>query len=210
MRCIVDSFRATVRARTSLWALLALPLLLLLGCQHGETPTEARGVPSYSEHSSSDHRFVSASAGVFHTCGVTAGSRAFCWGRNDQGQLGDGTTSQRLTPVAVSGDHRFASVSAGGPHTCGITANGQAFCWGRNQKGELSQSLGTTGSPPSARAGRTRALDRMERKFRPAASPSAARRSAGAVTSLANWATAHVSNVSVRLSSPGVATGSFR
>jgi alpha-tubulin suppressor-like RCC1 family protein len=137
MRCIVDSFRATVRARTSLWALLALPLLLLLGCQHGETPTEARGVPSYSEHSSSDHRFVSASAGVFHTCGVTAGSRAFCWGRNDQGQLGDGTTSQRLTPVAVSGDHRFASVSAGGPHTCGITANGQAFCWGRNQKGEL-------------------------------------------------------------------------
>jgi alpha-tubulin suppressor-like RCC1 family protein len=41
-------------------------------------------------------------AGQYHTCGVTLGNVAYCWGLNSEGQLGDGTTTTRLTPVAVA------------------------------------------------------------------------------------------------------------
>ena len=42
-------------------------------------------------------RFSSVSGGLFHSCGVSTSSTAYCWGRNDQGQLGDGTTSTRVS-----------------------------------------------------------------------------------------------------------------
>ena len=47
-------------------------------------------------------KFESISAGAGHTCGVTPDGSLYCWGRNDKGQLGDGTTVNRLTPVRVS------------------------------------------------------------------------------------------------------------
>jgi alpha-tubulin suppressor-like RCC1 family protein len=46
---------------------------------------------------------VSASLNGFTTCGITTGQRAYCWGSNYVGQLGDGTTTTSLTPVAVVG-----------------------------------------------------------------------------------------------------------
>ena len=46
-------------------------------------------------------KFVGVSAGGYHTCGATADGSLYCWGRNDKGQLGDGTTVNRLTPVRV-------------------------------------------------------------------------------------------------------------
>jgi alpha-tubulin suppressor-like RCC1 family protein len=45
--------------------------------------------------------FTSISAGRFHTCGVATGGAAYCWGANDVGELGDGTTTFRLVPVPV-------------------------------------------------------------------------------------------------------------
>jgi alpha-tubulin suppressor-like RCC1 family protein len=48
-------------------------------------------------------QFATASIGTTHACGVTIGSAAYCWGMNDHGQLGDGSTIERATPVAVSG-----------------------------------------------------------------------------------------------------------
>jgi alpha-tubulin suppressor-like RCC1 family protein len=81
--------------------------------------------------------------GLSHTCGVTTGSRAFCWGSNDYGQLGNGTTTQRLTPVAVAGGLTFRHVSVGTGHypfTCGVTTTNRAYCWGRNNYGQLGDS----------------------------------------------------------------------
>lgn len=82
--------------------------------------------------------FISLSAGWDHTCVVTAGGQARCWGANGFGQLGDGSIIQRSTPVEVrllaSGAQKLA---AGYYHTCAITAAGGVNCWGRNWSGQL-------------------------------------------------------------------------
>lgn len=87
-------------------------------------------------------RFRQLAAGFFQTCGVTTNNVAYCWGRNDVGQLGDGTTANRLLPVPVAGGLRFHQVSAADFHTCGVTTGSQAHCWGRNFGGQLGD--GTT------------------------------------------------------------------
>src|SRR6266566_2068549 len=81
--------------------------------------------------------FASVNGGYVHTCGVTTGGAAYCWGDNFFGQLGDGTTAGRTTPVPVAGGLRFAAVSAGSFHTCGVTTGGAASCWGDNSSGQL-------------------------------------------------------------------------
>ena len=86
--------------------------------------------------------FASVSAGNLHTCGLTVTGNAHCWGFNDFGQLGDGSTTGSLTPVLVSGGIRFSSISTKGGHTCGVTSVGEAYCWGENFSGELGD--GTT------------------------------------------------------------------
>jgi alpha-tubulin suppressor-like RCC1 family protein len=76
-------------------------------------------------------RFRQVSAGGFHTCAVTPLNKPFCWGFNASGQLGDGTTTQRVTPVAVqTGGRAFAAVTSGSRHTCGLTTGNRAYCWG--------------------------------------------------------------------------------
>jgi hypothetical protein len=73
-----------------------------------------------------------------HTCGLTADGSAYCWGGNDNGELGNGTIGGAgWTPQLVVGNHRFSSISAGYTHSCGITADETALCWGRNYAGQL-------------------------------------------------------------------------
>jgi alpha-tubulin suppressor-like RCC1 family protein len=76
------------------------------------------------------------------SCGLTNAGAAYCWGSNDGGQLGDGTTVSRLTPIAVQGGLAFLSLVTGDRHTCGLTSAGAAFCWGLNDFGQLGD--GTT------------------------------------------------------------------
>ena len=85
---------------------------------------------------------ASVGAGNIHTCGLTVTGNAYCWGFNDFGQLGDGSTTGSLTPVLVSGGIRFSSISTQGGHTCGVTSVGDAYCWGENFLGQLGD--GTT------------------------------------------------------------------
>jgi alpha-tubulin suppressor-like RCC1 family protein len=74
-----------------------------------------------------------------HACGVATDGKAWCWGSNAHGELGDNSTTNRLVPVLVAGNLTFSSISAGVLHTCGIAAN-QAYCWGDNSYGQLGSS----------------------------------------------------------------------
>jgi alpha-tubulin suppressor-like RCC1 family protein len=78
---------------------------------------------------------------------------AYCWGANDYGQLGDGSTSSRTTPTAVVGGFSFQSLSAGYSHACGVTGAGAAYCWGRNASGQLGDGTTTDRPTPSPVAG---------------------------------------------------------
>ena len=91
-------------------------------------------------------RFRQLGAGTYHTCGVTMDYRAYCWGGNSTGQLGDGTTTNRLTPVPVAGGRQFRRVDAGDSHTCGVSyPDNRAYCWGWNRAGQLG--VGTNTGP---------------------------------------------------------------
>ena len=99
--------------------------------------------------------FTSLVAGDIHTCGLTSGGTAYCWGANRWGQIGDGTTEPPTTPVAVSGGRTFTSLVAGGYHTCGLTSGGTAYCWGANGDGRLGDGTAINRTAPSAVSGLT-------------------------------------------------------
>ncbi len=73
-----------------------------------------------------------ASAAVFrhrHACAIAKGALA-CWGDNEAGQLGEGTTKARAAPARVALGGRFSQVSLGWGHSCALRADGRVFCWG--------------------------------------------------------------------------------
>jgi alpha-tubulin suppressor-like RCC1 family protein len=112
-------------------------LVALVGCREdAESPTAPEPPPALDITPAAALSFRQVSAGGTHSCGVTTDNRAYCWGVGG-GPLGDGTTTQRLTPVAVTGGLRFLHVSAGGSHTCGLTTENRAYCWGDNVFGQL-------------------------------------------------------------------------
>lgn len=82
--------------------------------------------------------------GGSHACGVTVAGVVYCWGGNEFGQPGDGSRTNRLTPVPVMGGLTLRSVSAGTAHNCGISTNGDTYCWGLNNSGQLGAASGDT------------------------------------------------------------------
>jgi alpha-tubulin suppressor-like RCC1 family protein len=100
-------------------------------------------------------RFKQVAAGDSHSCGLAMDDRLYCWGYNIRGQVGDGTTATRTTPVAVDVDETFTRVVAREDQTCAIATDGTLYCWGANTYGQLGFppiNGATTRPVPVARA----------------------------------------------------------
>jgi alpha-tubulin suppressor-like RCC1 family protein len=89
----------------------------------------------------------SIDAGGSHSCALTTAGGVKCWGWNLHGQLGDGSTSSRYTPVNVSGlATGVQAIALGEYHTCALTTAGGVKCWGRNNYGQLGDGSTNTGT----------------------------------------------------------------
>ena len=90
---------------------------------------------------------IAISTGTFMTCAITTDGMGYCWGENDEGQLGNGTTnSRRMTPAEVlfPSGYTPVSISAGDDFACALMDNRKVMCWGENNDGRLGQGpLGT-------------------------------------------------------------------
>jgi len=100
--------------------------------------------------------FAALTGGSLHSCGLTTGGDAYCWGRGDKGQLGNGTFASDSLPVPVGGGLTFSLLTAGSEFTCGLTTIGEVFCWGDDAGGQLGDSgTGTFAVPHRVRGGLT-------------------------------------------------------
>ncbi len=115
--------------------------------QLGDGTTTYRSVPVAVSGLSSG--VVAIAAGDSHTCAVTQAGAVLCWGYNVNGQLGDGTTTDRLTPVVVSGlSSGVVAIAASGNQTCALTQAGAVQCWGYNVYGQLGDGTTTSRLTP--------------------------------------------------------------
>src|SRR5262249_12976685 len=89
--------------------------------------------------------FKVVSAGTNFTCALGTDDKAYCWGDNSHGEVGDGTNQQtRLKPTAVVGGRTYRQLRAGGDHTCAVTFADVVYCWGNNSVDELGAATPTT------------------------------------------------------------------
>ena len=91
---------------------------------------------------------VHVSASGAHSCALLPDGTLSCWGYNEFGQLGNGTTVDTSTAVAVAGITGATAVSAGHHHTCALLGDGTVRCWGANQFGQLGDGTATTDTTP--------------------------------------------------------------
>ncbi|MCR8898568.1 protein kinase [Gordonia sp. GONU] len=123
-------------------AVLAAVAAVALVTQGGDDDGGAASGPQAAEASE-----VPLSAGLGTTCSIRDGT-AYCWGDNQAGQLGDGTTTNRWKPTRVADLSGVTSITTGGPNSCAIAA-GVAYCWGNNDYGQIGDGTTTSRWKPT-------------------------------------------------------------
>ncbi len=98
--------------------------------------------------------FTSIAGGFLHSCAVQSDAPVVqCWGKNGNGQLGNGSLVDASLPATVSGGVSFAAVSAGGEHSCALSVELDVYCWGLNWNGQVGDNSMTNRSVPTRLAG---------------------------------------------------------
>jgi alpha-tubulin suppressor-like RCC1 family protein len=87
------------------------------------------------------------SAGGYHTLALKSDGTVWSWGLNSYGQLGDGTTTQRTSPVQVSGLSDVIAIAGGYLHSVAIKRDGTVWAWGINGSGQLGHGTTSTSEP---------------------------------------------------------------
>ncbi|MDF1759966.1 MAG: hypothetical protein P1U40_05475 [Coxiellaceae bacterium] len=107
--------------------------------------------PRYVPALKTSSNVVSLTAGADHTCALLNSGQVECWGKNQSGQIGDGSTAERREPVRVHGlPTSVTALTSGSNHTCALLKNGQIRCWGSNEHGQLGDSSFTNRLHPTA------------------------------------------------------------
>lgn len=120
---------------------------------NGQLGTEKVGAPQYSPTPqmvslSSNDIPTDIVAGGSHTCALLNNGTVKCWGNNQSGQLGNGTTSNSATPIIVSQINNAKQISVGGEHSCALLNDGTIRCWGNNKNGQLGNNSKITSTTP--------------------------------------------------------------
>lgn len=118
----------------SIVLLVALLMALLSGCKPIPPPISA--IPTPTKEASVVKRLA---LGATHTCVINSDAEVLCWGDNEWGQLGDGTTESNLIPTLLSGLGSGAiAIASEELYTCALTNDGKVFCWGGNEMGDIT------------------------------------------------------------------------
>ena len=156
------------RVPTDISSLGSEVIQVSVGCDHicalaTGGGVKCRGGNSYGQlgngSTTSNYNYVNVSGlssgvtqiatGCGSTCAVTTGGGVKCWGYNGEGQVGDNSTTTRVTPVDVSGlSSGFVQVTSSGIHACALNTDGGLKCWGRNILGGVGDTTGTTRLTP--------------------------------------------------------------
>lgn len=124
------------------------------GSQQASATTSGADAPALFSATAQGFQAQGLSIGdADHQCGIDPGSALFCWGPNDDGQLGDGTASSSDAPVAALVPLPVTQVvtgssSLGGDFTCALTSSGEVFCWGANDVGQLGNGTSSASRAP--------------------------------------------------------------
>ena len=82
--------------------------------------------------------WIDVDVGNEHTCAIRNNNKAYCWGANNRGQLGNsGAGSSHNTPQAVTSTDDWIKIAAGEEFSCGIKSDNTLWCWGRDELGKL-------------------------------------------------------------------------
>ena len=127
---MIDSMRAAVM----------LCLAAALACQGSESVEVPPPV---------DAPLTAMTGGLLHTCAVTTTNHVYCWGWNRDGEIGDGSTTDRPYATQVGTTLTFGIPSAGAAHSCAVAGTGGAFCWGLNLTGQVGDSSVVSRTTPT-------------------------------------------------------------
>lgn len=103
--------------------------------------------------SDQNSKIFSVAAGKSHTCALqfqssSTTTQAFCWGKNNSGQLGNSSTTDSSLPVSLGFNEDVSQITSGDNHSCVLTKGGEIYCWGDNSVGQLGLGNTTSSTTP--------------------------------------------------------------